>query len=222
MRRGAGVVAALLCGTPAVAATQSADGTPAAFQGVIAMQVRMGSADGKMLQTAEYVVKGNRVRVDLPGAMGGVAMLVDLEARRMTVLMTGRQQYLEQPWRDPAEVAAAATAGGAQPRVTRTGRSETIAGIRCEHVSIASGTQTADVCLTTALGRLALNPMDGMGRASGIADWQQVLGRDGFPLRVTLPDGTVGLEVTRVERKRIANERFTVPLSYTRLDAPKR
>ena len=188
------------------------------FQGRIRMQLRMTGGAEAALQAAEYYVKGERARLELPGVMGGVALLVTSGAPRMTVLMAAQRRFAESamPTADPA------TSAAGTPRIIRTARVETIAGLRCEHVEVASEGQVADLCLTTALGRLTMNPMEAMGRASGGSTWQRALGPDEFPLRVTLPDGTVGLEVTAVERKRLPADLFSVPLEYSRMEPPTR
>jgi hypothetical protein len=51
--------------------------------------------------------------------------------------------------------------------------------------------------------------------------WQRSLANAGFPLRVTVPGGTVALEVTKIEKKRLSNDLFTVPPSYTKMATPQ-
>ena len=188
------------------------------FQGRIRMQLRTTGGAGPSSQAADYFVKGDRARLELPGVMGGVAMLVASGASRMTLLLMAQRQFAETAMPGAADVATPPTS----PRITRTGRTESIAGLPCVHVEVAAEGQVADLCLTTALGRLAMNPMDAMGRASGGSAWVRALGADEFPLRVTLPGGVVGLEVTAVERKRLSADLFSVPLEYSRMEPPAR
>jgi hypothetical protein len=58
-------------------------------------------------------------------------------------------------------------------------------------------------------------------RAAALAPWQRQLGAE-FPLKVTMADGSVPLEVTTVERKRLSNDLFAVPGSYTKVTMPPR
>ena len=189
------------------------------FEGRIHMQVRSSGGSAVERQEVEYYVKGERARVELPGVMGGVAMLVSSGTRRMTMLMVAQRQFAETALPGAPD---AVTPPAAMPRITRTGRTTSIAGLPCEHVEVAAEGQVADLCLTTALGRLAVNPMDAMGRATGGSAWQRALGPEEFPLRVTLPGGAVGLEVTAVERKRLPADLFSVPLEYSRMEPPAR
>ena len=189
------------------------------FQGRIRMQLRTTGPSGPALQAAEYSVQGNKARLDLPEVMGGVAMLVTAGSRQMTMLMVAQQRFAESAMPGGPDALAPAMPA---PRITRSGRMETMAGLRCEHVTVAAEGQVADLCLTTALGPLVMNPLEVMGRASGTSAWPRALGADEFPLRVTLPDGTVGLQVTAVERKRLAPDLFAVPLEYTRMEPPRR
>jgi hypothetical protein len=53
--------------------------------------------------------------------------------------------------------------------------------------------------------------------------WQRMLTVDGgFPLKVTMPDGSIPLEVVKIEKKRLANDLFSVPLDYTKMEMPRR
>jgi hypothetical protein len=53
--------------------------------------------------------------------------------------------------------------------------------------------------------------------------WQRVLSSaEGFPLKVTLDDGTVAMEVLRIERRRVSDTQFSVPADYVLLQPPKK
>jgi hypothetical protein len=60
--------------------------------------------------------------------------------------------------------------------------------------------------------------MQGMRRGPAPA-WQKQIA-DGFPLKVSSPDGTVALEVIKVEKKRLANDLFSVPANFTKMAMP--
>ena len=121
---------------------------------------------------------------------------------------------MEMPIADAASSVAAKTAADA--KVTHTGGMETVAGYACEHITVASAAQTVDICMAKGLGGY-VNPLASMPRSSEPA-WQRMLTADGgFPLRVTMPDGSVALEVVKIEKKKLASDLFSVPLTYMKM-----
>ena len=113
-----------------------------AFEGSVTMRVNLGTrasaqAGAAATQQLEYQVRGGKVRVNMGGPMGGMAMLAVPQERKLYMLMAAQQTYMEVP------MAEAATAAGSVPepdvKVTRTGKKETIAGLSCEHVLVAQG-----------------------------------------------------------------------------------
>ena len=209
---GAALLAAV--GTAAGAGAQAP-----AFEGSISLRMFARGAQGTSTQQMEYLVRGGKVRVNVSSPGGGMTMIAVPQDRKLYMLAPAQNAYVEIPLPDAAAVARG---NGVQPeeaKITRTGRVETIAGLACEHVQVSTRTGATDMCLTRALGRF-VNPLDGM-RQGGAPDWQKQLA-DEFPLKVILPDGSIPLEVTRVERKRLSNDLFAVPGSYTKMTMPPR
>ena len=98
---------------------------------------------------------------------------------------------------------------------------ETVAGYACEHVTVASAGQTVDICMAKGLGGY-VNPLASMQRSSEPA-WQRMLTADGgFPLKVTMQDGSIPIEVVKVEKKKLASDLFSVPLTYMKMELPRR
>ena len=121
---------------------------------------------------------------------------------------------MEMPIADAASSVAAKTAADA--KVTHTGGMETVAGYACEHITVASAAQTVDICMAKGLGGY-VNPLASMPRSSEPA-WQRMLTADGgFPLKVTMPDGRVPLEVVKIEKKKQASDLFSVPPAYMKM-----
>jgi hypothetical protein len=217
IRAGAVVLGTLgaLVSAPGVVSAQT-------FEGIITMRLnapgRGAAAQGQAAipQQMEYQVRGGKVRVTLGGGMaGGMAMLAVPQEQKLYMLMAAQQSYMEMPMVPPQAAAAASTD---DVKVTRTGRKEVVAGLTCEHVLLTpTKGEGTDMCLTTALGRY-LDPMQGMRRGPAPA-WQKQIA-DGFPLKVSLPDGSVAMEVIKVEKKRLANDLFSVPSNYTKIAAP--
>lgn len=187
------------------------------FEGTITMRMSARTAQGVMNQQMEYLVRSGKLRVNMAGPAGGMAMIAVPQERKMYMLVAAQNAYMEMALPDPATVAKGANAPVDDVNVTRTGRMETVAGMTCEHVEVSSTAGATDLCLTKALGRF-VNPLDGL-RQGAVAPWQRQIENE-FPLKVTMPDGSVPLEVTKVERKRLSNELFTVPGSYTKMAMP--
>ena len=205
-------VSMCLMAAPCVAAAQP-------FEGAVTMRVSSKVANGPPAQEIEYLVRNGKVRVSLGGPAGAMALLSVPQEQKVYVLMAAQNKYMEMPIADAASRVAEKTSADAQ--VTRTGRMETVAGYTCEHVTVVSAAQTVDICLAKGLGGY-VNPLAAMQRSSEPA-WQRMLTADGgFPLKVTMPDGSVPIEVVKIEKKRLANDLFSVPLNYTKMEMPRR
>jgi hypothetical protein len=199
----------------------TAIGTPLAaqtFEGAITL--RMPGRQGAPPQEIEYLSRGGNVRFNIVSPAGSMAILGLAAESKTYMLMESQRVYMEMPM----EQAAAAIAKTDEPKITKTGRKETIAGESCEHVIIESnsekGPQKSDVCMAYALGPF-VNPMSGMTRT--MAPWQrQLMKEGGFPLRVTLADGSIPIEVTKIEKKRVSESLFRIPAEFTKMDMPRR
>jgi len=120
------------------------------------------------------------------------------------------------------------------PKVTSTGKTETVAGLSCEHWLIGDKT---DVCMAKGLGYF------GGGGAGGVLDklknlalrdkikaqldanpeFAKFLEGGAFPLKMAnIENGqpkTI-MEVTGVERKSLDDSLFTVPADYKKTENP--
>jgi len=189
------------------------------FEGAVTMRMSAKGANGPQMQDMEYLVRNGKVRVSMGGPGGAMSLLSVPQEQKVYVLIAAQNAYMEMPIADAASRVAARTPSEA--KITRTGRMETVAGYSCEHVTVASAAQTVDLCMAKGLGGY-VNPLASMQRSSEPA-WQQMLTADGgFPLKVTMPDGSVPLEVVKIEKKKLANDLFSVPLNYTKMEMPRR
>jgi len=189
------------------------------FEGAVTMRLSGKGANGPQVQEVEYLVRGGRVRVSMGGPAGAMALLSVPQEQKVYVLMAAQNAYMEMPIGGASSSVAAKAPVDA--KITRTGRMDRVAGYACEHVTVASAAQTVDICLAKGLGGY-VNPLASMQRGSEPA-WQRMLTVDGgFPLKVTMPDGSIPLEVVKIEKKRLANDLFSVPLDYTKMEMPRR
>lgn len=212
-----GSVAAASLTVLAALAPQAALAQP--FEGAVTMRMTGKGAGGVQQQEMEYLVRNGSVRVSMGGPGGAMALISVPQEQKLYVLMAAQNAYMEMPVADAASSVAARTPADA--KITRTGRMESVAGYACEHVLVASGSQTVDICMAKGLGGY-VNPLASMQRSSEPA-WQKMLAADGgFPLKVTMPDGSVPMEVVKIEKKKLAIDLFSVPLNYTKMEMPRR
>jgi hypothetical protein len=183
------------------------------------MRLTSKGANGPQVQEVEYLVRGGKVRVSMGGPAGAMSLLSVPQEQKVYVLMAAQSAYMEMPISDASSSVAAKTP--AEAKITRTGRMDTVAGYACEHVTVASAAHTVDICLSKGLGGY-VNPLASMQRGSEPA-WQRMLSADGgFPLKVTMPDESIPIEVVKIEKKKLASDLFSVPLTYTKMEMPRR
>lgn len=197
------------------------------FEGVVTMRLNGGApagaaAAGARLQEVEYMLRNGKARVSMGGPAGSMSMIMVPAEKKMYMLLAAQNAYMEVPVGDVA--AATAAADAAAPKVTKTGRMDKVAGYECETYTLTptSGTgagQTTEICIAKGLGAYA-SPANMLPGAPQPA-WQRSLSNAGFPLRVKVPDGSIALEVTKIERKRLSNDLFTVPPTYTKMPTPQ-
>ena len=189
------------------------------FEGALTMRLSAKGANGLPVQEVEYLVRGGKVRVSMNGPAGAMSLLSVPQEQKVYVLMASQNAYMEMPIAEASSSVAAATPADA--KVVLTGRMDMVAGYACEHVTVASAVQTVDICLAKGLGGY-VNPLASMQRCSEPA-WQRMLTADGgFPLKVTMQDGTIPIEVVKIEKKKLASDLFSVPLTYTKMAMPGR
>lgn len=192
-----------------------------AFEGTLTFRARGDDGDKTITEWA----KGTSVRYDYTGSPGGGrdgTMIIDGTAKTRTVVMPARKMYMTVPY-DPA---ARKPPAGDKPQVTwtRTGRTETIAGVRCEVIhgsGVEDGKPTeANLCVAKGIG---------FGGSTGAGPFGEALAEfanlDLAPgegiVKVTSIEGgksEVELELTKVDRRSLAAVDFQPPAGYTRFE----
>lgn len=183
------------------------------------------SAFSAGVQQVEYMTRRGKVRIALGGSGGPapVAMIYSPDEGVVYTLLPGVSMYAEMPLSDVSMSSAMGSDSGTRaaakpPTITHTKEFELIAGHRCEHVLFTSGKQKTDICMAKGLGVFVMPAM-----AGAAAGWEKMLvAENGFPLKVMQPDGSVLLEVVRIERKALGEALFSVPDSYSRMPDPMR
>lgn len=176
------------------------------------------------LQQIEYMTRRGKIRIAVVGATGApspAAMIYMPDEGIMYTLIPPLSMYSETSIADMQGVMATVRPGDTSaarvppraPTVIHTKQFELIAGHKCEHVTVTLGKQKTDICMGKGLGVFVMPA--GFGRAEG---WDQVMTEsNGFPLKVMQANGTVTMEVTKIERKALPESLFSVPDSYSKM-----
>jgi hypothetical protein len=213
------VVAASVLALPAAAQTP--------FQGVVTYRM---TSEGRSFDVA-YMTKGDRVRTEMEMDGMQMFMLMDAGKATMTTVMPDQRMYMTM---DLNRMAARSGERNTEvPKITRTGRTETIAGHSCEHY-LMGDKQDVDVCVASGLGYYLAGSAPGQrGRSpsfglpsAGDPRWAEFreMFKDGFfPLKTTLTEGgKVKMEMvaTSVEPRALGDDLFTVPAGFQEMRMP--
>jgi hypothetical protein len=190
-----------------------------------------------------YAIKGTKARSEALLSTGGTqmgVMLLDLSSKQQTLLIPQTKTYMTVDLSQAAE-SMAKSAGkeiaAESFKATSTGKTETVAGVACEHWLIGEK-QNTDVCLARGMGYFGFGgqsggafdllknlPMGDKMKAQLDANPQFAKFVEGgaFPLKITQVENGQSktiLEVTQVERKPLDDSLFTVPADYKKMEIP--
>jgi uncharacterized protein DUF4412 len=232
--------AAALAALPLLAASAVAAQAP--FEGIVVMKTTM---EGKTFETTQYV-KGNKTRQDIAMQGHSSIQINDMDAQKGYILMPEQKKYMVTDYnelRQTAKDLTEATKGvvkkddHAMPKLTNTGKTETVAGHQCAHYTMsADASTTFDFCVVRGMGmwQLGAGGTGGAGRGGATGDFlaqhpeiRDYLKefKDGFlPIKTTVTkNGKVQMvsEATSIERKSLGHDVFEVPAGYSEIKIPK-
>jgi len=211
-------------GSPGFGNSSPSKGAGGDFEGVITMKWSGAEFfDGVQMV---YYVKKNRMRTETSFAddpdMQDV-LIEDASAATVTHVWPKDKMYMTM---DLKEVAAGGPGKGRTfPKLTQTGKSETIAGYACEHY-VMDDEQNVDICVAKGLGYfvgggIAMTDMifseDLKTEAAGNPVWVKFLDGGAFPLKLTRVEhgkATVVAQVTSIEPRKLDDSLFVVPPDY--------
>lgn len=201
------------------------------FEGEVTMKVSGGSsaagvgAKAGSPQTLVFGMKSPRVRVDgIGGAAAGdpmlaegAAFIIDPPVKKGFILMPSRKMAMVIDF-DKAKAPGAP--GTAPPKIDKTGKKSVIAGYECEEWKISSKDSRADVCVAEGIKWIDLGDI---GMSSPELALAVAAGESNrFPLRLVAFDAkgteTSRMEATKIEKKKLADDRFAVPADYKVID----
>jgi len=208
-----------------------------AFEGAIT--AKMFSGDQPM--EIRYAIKGARTRAETQLSQGSSqtgVMLLDMSSGTQTLLIPQTKTYMIVNWREMAEkMAKGKGTSGDFSKVTSTGKTEMVAGFKCQHW-IFGDEQNTDVCLANGLGYFGAGEQSGSildklkslsfgdkikAQLNANPEFAKFVEGGAFPLKVAkIENGqskTV-MEVTSIERKSLDDSLFTVPADYKKMEIP--
>jgi hypothetical protein len=198
----------------ALAATSLA--AQASFEGAVSLT--FSKSDGTPVPMS-YLMKEGKIRTDVTGQRGEqMGMVIDHANQKMTMIMPAQRMYIESAITGKVSPGAARS-GASTKSIVRTGRTETIAGYQCEHITVTEDDGSIiDACVTSELGAFAMALGGGAFSAPQQPGWASQLGTV-FPLRVKRGDKVI-MEVTKVEKKTLDRALFEAPPDFRKLDVP--
>jgi hypothetical protein len=199
---GAVIVLAAMA-VPAIAHGQSTK----QFEGVVTYQGEGG-------RSIQYALRNGLVRIDMSGESRQAAMIMDPGSHKMYMLMPEQKTYMEMKVPDMSDVEGSSN----NVKPTKTGKSEVVAGHKCEYWTVEENDGQVDICLAKDMGGFQAFSNKTVGDGSA---WQEAIGKDSFPLKVIVhKDGKdeVALEATKVERKSLDASLFAPPASYKKME----
>jgi hypothetical protein len=198
----------------------------AQFEGSVSYVV--GAKQTPMTQT----YKGGMVRTDFSGARGSGAMIMDMNTRTMKMVMPEQKMYMSM---DLNAEKMEGQGPRKPPKITDTGKTETIAGKECNIYRFAKEEgkpDTMEMCVAKGMGYFMVGRSP-MGRGQGDeADMSELsanpelmkMYRDGFfPLRISKIDGAnlkTTMLATKIEAKSVDASLFQVPADYQEMKMP--
>jgi hypothetical protein len=206
------------------------------FEGVIHMKQTFGVGEEARVSESDWFVKGDHIRMERR-AKSGVetsgdrmsAIIFNADKKVMYVLLPERKMYMEHSSEDTLEKTAEHLKE-LKYEIVRTGRTDTVAGYRCEifqNRSKETGKIRGESCAVKGLANMGafmgLNRSDA-GKLSGDipSELRQIVKEGYFLVRmVTMDDdgsAKMRMEATGVEKKRLDSGLFLPPGDYTKFD----
>jgi hypothetical protein len=193
----------------------------AAFEGKVTMKMTSGRGQP---QEIKYNIKGEKIRVEMPGqqAMGG--MIMDTAKREMTMIMDEQKTYMVMAL--PQAALDVMSKNSDEVNLEKTSETEKILGYTATKYIVTSKEGKSDLWLAEGLGTFMSvsnnNPMGGR-RAAAPAAWERALaGKELFPLRVVGKDKggkeSFRMEVTAIDKTTLPDSLFNPPAGYQKFD----
>ena len=214
----------------------------ASFEGKVSF--RMTSGRDKPMDIT-YNIKGDKIRMEVPGQKGVGGMIMDTSKREMTMIMDEQKSYMVMAL--PQSAADAIAKRESEVNLEKTNETEKILGYTATKYIVTDNGAETELWLAEGLGPFmpfrSQNPM-GRGRAPEPKAWERALeGKELFPLRVVGYDRggsaraekgkssdkakskgkgaggeTFRMDVTAIDKTSLPDSMFTPPPGYQKFD----
>lgn len=202
----------------------------ASFEGKISY--KMTEPRGKPTEMHQSI-KGDKIRMEVPGKGEGGSMIMDAKKKEMIMLMDSEKMYMTMPIPDVAETASQR---GEEAKLEKTNVTERILGYTATKYLVTEKNSKSEMWLAEGLGTfmgMGNNSGGGGGggglfggrkkASSGAKGWEQALaGKELFPLRVVELDKAgkevFRMEVTAIKKESLPDTLFNPPADYTKFD----
>ncbi len=186
------------------------------FEGKVTMKVQ---SEGNS-NTMNYLIKGNKMRMEFSGMGHTGVMIMDVANKKADMLMPEQKMYMEINMNDFKDLAKDQAK---DVDFKKTDETKTINGYDCVKWVYKSKDAHGDMWMTKDLGSFMMfnSPMG----HSEQPEWMKTIQNEGyFPMLVTIYDNdnktTSQMEVTSVEKKSLDASLFTVPSDYKLFQMP--
>jgi hypothetical protein len=194
----------------------------APFEGKVNFKM---TSEGKP-QEMVYNIKGDKIRLEMPGVKGMGGMILDTAKKETTMIMDDQKMYMTMAMPEATDAR-----GGKNDEATleKTNETEKILGYTAtKYISTHQGT-TTEMWLAEGLGTFMSfnnsNPMGGGRRGGGAAPqaWERALaGKELFPLRVVGKNKSgkesFRMETTAINKQSLPDSMFAPPAGYQKFD----
>jgi len=190
----------------------------ASFEGKV--NFKMSAPKGKP-QEMHYSIKGDKVRVEMPGQKGMGGMILDTAKKEMITIMDEEKMYMVMAIPDAP---AANDEKEGDVKLEKTGEKEKILGYTAEKYISTHKNEKTEMWLAEGLGSfMAMGSGNGMGKKAAPKNWERALaGKDLFPLRVVGLDKsgkeTFRMETTAINKQSLPDSLFVPPAGYQKFD----
>jgi len=201
------------------------------FEGEIGLLAKGKFSDNDAPLQLALKIKAGKLRIDLPESLtnsrglGPVYLLLQPTEKKAYAISEARKQAIVFELDKLVEQAKAlGTRGGGQPTtpeksgsLEKTGKFDTVAGIKCQIWHFTQGKNTGDACIAEQEAPWLNLPS---AAASDLSWLTPIADGKHFPLRVVMTDQNVEhgrFEVTRIQHESLAPTLFDVPAGYSML-----
>jgi hypothetical protein len=184
--------------------------TSATFEGEMTRNIMTPESSA----TAQYLIKGNKARINIETKNEKQSMLVDKAAHQVTKFMAEKKTYVTVEIPDVPK-----SAGAKGAALKRTGKTQVLLGKTCEEWVYKSPQEKVTLWAVSGLGEY-------MGMTSAIRQpeaWMDaVRAKNLYPMKVVNQDASgktvYSMEVTKMEEKALPDDPFNIPKDFQKMD----